>query len=192
MSRKAARRFVAPAAAARSATCWRTANSIPRADEIHVDARTILFAFAIASVAGLLFGLVPAWQAARTGVNDTLKAEGRGTSGARQRALGVFVVAEVALAMVLLVGASLLLATFAHLKRVDPGFEASRALVLGPVRPRPQVPARRAPGSSRSSSLPLPVPSSSSVVLRFTFLVFVSRVSLRRHVARRQVRGHGS
>ena len=106
------------------------AGSIPRADEIHVDARTVVFAFAIAIIAGLVFGLVPAWQAARTDVNDTLKAEGRGTSGARQRALGAFVVAEVALAMVLLVGASLLLATFGHLKRVDPGFDASRALVV--------------------------------------------------------------
>jgi putative ABC transport system permease protein len=106
------------------------AGSIPRADEIHVDGRTIVFAFVIATAAGMLFGLVPAWQAARTDVNDTLKAEGRGTSGARQRALGVFVVAEVALAMVLLVGASLLLATFGHLKRVDPGFDATQALVV--------------------------------------------------------------
>ena len=106
------------------------AGSIPRADEIHVDARTLGFAFAIAVIAGLVFGLVPAWQAARTDVNDTLKAEGRGTSGARHRALGAFVVAEVALAMVLLVGASLLLATFGHLTRLDPGFDASRALVV--------------------------------------------------------------
>jgi putative ABC transport system permease protein len=116
------------------------AGSIPRADEIHVDARTLLFAFVIATVTGLLFGLVPAWQTARTDVNDTLKLEGRGTSRARQRALGVFVVAEVALAMVLLVGASLLLATFGHLNRVDPGFEASRALVVPPFLPRWKYP----------------------------------------------------
>jgi putative ABC transport system permease protein len=106
------------------------AGSIPRADEIHVDARTLVFAFAVALAAGLIFGVVPAWHAARTSVNDTLKAEGRGTSGARQRALGAFVIAEVALAMVLLVGASLLLATFGHLKRVDPGFDAAHALVV--------------------------------------------------------------
>ena len=106
------------------------AGSIPRADEIHVDARTLAFAFAVAVLAGLLVGLVPAWHAARTDVNDTLKAEGRGTSGGRQRALGAFVVAEIALAMILLVGASLLLATFSHLKRLDPGFDASHALVV--------------------------------------------------------------
>ena len=106
------------------------AGSIPRADEIHVDARALIFAFAIAVIAGLLFGVVPAWHAARTDVNDSLKAEGRGTSGARQRALGAFVVAEVALAMGLLVGASLRLATFSHLKRIDPGFDAAHALVV--------------------------------------------------------------
>jgi putative ABC transport system permease protein len=120
------------------------ADSIPRAEEIAVDPRTILFAFAVATTAGLLFGLVPAWQAARTNVNDTLKLEGRGTSGARQRALGVFVVAEVALAMVLLVGASLLLATFGHLKRVDPGFEASQALVVPAFLPKWKYPTPEA------------------------------------------------
>jgi putative ABC transport system permease protein len=106
------------------------AGSIPRADEIGVDARALLFAAAIAIAAGLLFGLVPAWQAARADVNDTLKAEGRGTARSRRRALGAFVVAEVALAMILLVGASLLLVTFGHLRRVDPGFETSHALVV--------------------------------------------------------------
>ena len=105
-------------------------DSIPRADEIHVDAWALLFAAGIAIAAGLLFGLVPAWHAARTDVNDTLKAEGRGASPSRQRALGAFVVAEVALAMILLVGASLMLVTFGHLRRVDPGFDASHALVV--------------------------------------------------------------
>ncbi|HMC76966.1 MAG TPA: ABC transporter permease [Vicinamibacterales bacterium] len=120
------------------------AGSIPRADEIHVDARTLIFALGIAIVAGLVFGLVPAWQAARTDVNDTLKAEGRGTSSARQRALGVCVVAEVALAMVLLVGASLLLATFGHLKRLDPGFDAAHALVVPAFLPAWKYPTAEA------------------------------------------------
>jgi len=104
--------------------------SIPRADEIHVDARSLAFALVVSAAAGLIFGIVPAWHAARADVNAALKQEGRGSSGARQRALGTFVVAEIALAMVLLIGASLLLATFGHLKRVDPGFDASRALVV--------------------------------------------------------------
>jgi putative ABC transport system permease protein len=120
------------------------AGSIPRADEIHVDARTLVFAFGIAVAAGIVFGLVPAWHAARTDINDTLKAEGRGTSGARQRALGAFVVAEVALAMVLLVGASLLLATFSHLTRLDPGFDASHALVVPAFLPAWKYPTAEA------------------------------------------------
>jgi predicted permease len=109
----------------------RTASdSIPRADEIHVDAATVLFAIGVSVLAGAVFGLVPAWQAARTDVNETLKSEPRGSSAARRRALGMFVVAEVALAMVLLVGAGLLLGTFGHLRRVNPGFDAARVLVV--------------------------------------------------------------
>ena len=106
------------------------ADSIPRADEIHVDAATVLFALGLAAVTGIAFGLVPAWQASRTQVNDTLKSETRGSSGTRHRALGLFVVSEVALATMLLVGATLLLATFGHLRRVDPGFDAAHALVI--------------------------------------------------------------
>ena len=106
------------------------AGSIPRADEIHVDAATVFFALGLSAVTGILFGLVPAWQASRTKVNDTLKSETRGSSGTRHRALGLFVVSEVALATMLLVGATLLLATFGHLRRVDPGFDATHALVV--------------------------------------------------------------
>jgi putative ABC transport system permease protein len=106
------------------------AASIPRADEIHVDVRAVLFAMAISLVAGLMFGMVPALHASRTDVNATLKQEGRGSSGARQRALSVFVVAEIALALVLLVGAGLLLTSFGRLRNVDPGFDARHALVV--------------------------------------------------------------
>ena len=106
------------------------AGSIPRAEEIHLDVATVLFALGLSTVAGILFGLVPAWQASRTEVNDTLKSETRGSSGTHHRALGLFVVSEVALATMLLVGASLLLATFGHLRRVDPGFDAAHALII--------------------------------------------------------------
>jgi putative ABC transport system permease protein len=106
------------------------ADSIPRAEDIHVDATTVVFAIAVAAAAGVLFGIVPAWHAARTDVNETLKAEGRGSSSSRQRTLGAFVIAEVALAMMLLAGAGLLLGTFGHLRRVNPGFDASHVLVV--------------------------------------------------------------
>jgi putative ABC transport system permease protein len=103
---------------------------MPLAGGIHVDAMTLLFTVAVAMAAGALFGCVPAWQASRTDVNDTLKTEARGSSASRRRALGVLVVAEIALALMLLVGAGLLLASFAHLRRVDPGFDAARVLVV--------------------------------------------------------------
>ena len=106
------------------------AGSIPRANEIHVDAATVLFALGLSVITGILFGLLPAWQASRQEINDTLKSETRGSSGTRHRALALFVVSEVALATMLLVGATLLLATFEHLRRVDPGFDARHALVV--------------------------------------------------------------
>jgi putative ABC transport system permease protein len=106
------------------------AAALPRADEIGVDGMSLAFTLALAMAAGIGFGLVPAWHAARADVNDALKQEGRGTSLGRRRALGAFVVTEIALATVLLIGASLLLATFDHLRRVDPGFDPGHALIV--------------------------------------------------------------
>jgi len=120
------------------------ASAIPRADEIHVDVRALLFAMAISLIAGLVFGLVPALHSSRTDVNVTLKQEGRGSSGARQRALSVFVVAEIALALVLLVGAGLLLTSFGKLRSVDPGFDARHALVVPAFLPEWKYPTRAA------------------------------------------------
>jgi putative ABC transport system permease protein len=105
------------------------ADSIPRALEIGMDARALAFALGISALCGLLFGLAPAWQAARFDVGSTLKQEGRGGSAAgRKRALAVFAAAEIALALVLLVGAGLLLATFRNLRHVDAGFNPSNVV----------------------------------------------------------------
>ena len=105
------------------------ADSIPRALEIGMDARALAFALGISALCGLLFGLAPAWQAARFDVGSTLKQEGRGGSAAgRTRALAVFAAAEIALALVLLVGAGLLLATFRNLRHVDAGFDPSNVV----------------------------------------------------------------
>jgi putative ABC transport system permease protein len=120
------------------------ASSIPRADEIHVDVGALLFAMGISLIAGLIFGLVPALHASRTDVNVTLKQEGRGTSSARQRTLSVFVVAEIALALVLLVGAGLMLSSFGKLRNVDPGFDARHALVVPAFLPDWKYPGREA------------------------------------------------
>jgi putative ABC transport system permease protein len=98
--------------------------ALPRLEEIAVDARVLLFSLVVSIATGALFGLAPAVQATRADVVTTLKDAPRGSSGGGTRARGALVVAEVALALVLLVGATLLARTFAALVAVDPGFDA--------------------------------------------------------------------
>ena len=109
------------------------ADLLPRALEIGMDVRALAFALGVSAVCGLLFGLAPAWQAARFDIGSALKQEGRGGSAAgRKRALAVFATAEIALALILLVGAGLLLATFRNLRHVDAGFDPS-SVVTAPA-----------------------------------------------------------
>ena len=90
----------------------------------NVDRTVLSFAFLISLLTGVFFGLVPAWQASNPAVNDELKEGGRGAEGApRQRLRGALVVAEIALAMVLLVGAGLLVNSFARMSRAELGFD---------------------------------------------------------------------
>ncbi len=96
---------------------------LPTVAEISVDWRVLAFAFTSAVATGLLFGLAPAWQARKVDVNTALK-ENAGKGGiARGRLRGTLVVAEVALSLVLLIGAGLLIRTFANLTSVEPGFD---------------------------------------------------------------------
>jgi len=89
-----------------------------------VDQTVLSFAFLISLLTGVFFGLVPAWQASNPAVNDELKEGGRSVDGApRQRLRGALVVAEIALAMVLLVGAGLLINSFARMSRAELGFD---------------------------------------------------------------------
>jgi putative ABC transport system permease protein len=89
-----------------------------------VDQTVLSFTLLISLLTGVLFGLVPAWQASNPAVNDELKEGGRGADGLRrQRLRGALVVAEIALAMVLLVGAGLLINSFARMSRVELGFD---------------------------------------------------------------------
>jgi putative ABC transport system permease protein len=105
------------------------AGSIPRAAEIGMDGRGLAFALAVSGLCGLIFGLAPAWQASRSDVNTSLKQESRGgTAGGRARALATFATAEIALALVLLVGAGLLFASFRNLRHVDAGFDPSHVM----------------------------------------------------------------
>jgi len=100
--------------------------------DIALDARAIGFAFALAILTGVVFGLAPALYAARTSAGDALREGGRrvssGRAGARTR--DALVAIEVALAVMLLIGAGLTLLSFSRLLRVDPGFDARNALTF--------------------------------------------------------------
>ena len=109
------------------------ASGLPRAQNITVEWPVVLFALGLAVVTGILFGLVPAFQAAQLDIRESLNEEGRGGSGTvRHRSLRkALVIAEVGLALVLLVGAGLLLRSFSTLTRVSPGFDPENLLVVG-------------------------------------------------------------
>jgi putative ABC transport system permease protein len=104
-------------------------TGVPRADEIGVDAGVLAFTAALAVVTGLVFGIVPAWRVSRDAGYQPLKDGGRGSSGpAHHRVRNTLVVAEVSLALILLVGAGLLLRSFLRVVAADPGFRAEGVL----------------------------------------------------------------
>ncbi|HUX33733.1 MAG TPA: ABC transporter permease [Gemmatimonadaceae bacterium] len=100
-------------------------HGLPRLDEVSMDGRAVLFAAVLAVVTGLLFGAAPAIHAVRSDISEMLRGGGRGANGRRhgQRTRHALVVAETALAVVLLVGAGLFLRSFARLLADDPGFK---------------------------------------------------------------------
>ena len=102
----------------------------PRADTIHINAAVFAFTLLIALATGVLFGLAPALQAARTDFQDSLRAGGRGTGSHRGhlRLRSVLVIGEVSLACLLLIGAGLMLRSFVNLLRSDPGFRPEHLL----------------------------------------------------------------
>jgi putative ABC transport system permease protein len=112
---------------------------LPRSGDIRVDGVVLLFTAGLSMVTAVLFGLAPALFAARTDLVETLK-EGARTGGAplRRRLRGALVVSEVALAIVLLVGAGLLLRSFSKLSRVAPGFETDQRLSVTTLLPVPK------------------------------------------------------
>src|SRR5262249_18359561 len=109
----------------------RTINpgNIPRLEAITLDGTVLAFTLAVSIGTGILFGLAPALRAARVDLNTSLKAGGRSAQGeggwgsSRRRARSVLVVAEVAISLMLLIGAGLLVRSFVRLQRVPPGFD---------------------------------------------------------------------
>jgi predicted permease len=114
------------------------ADLIPRVAEIRLDPMAFAFALLAALATGLAIGLLPALQAARVNVNETLKEASRGSTAGGQRLRSGLLVAEVSLSLVLLIAAGLLLTSFARLQRVEPGFTPdgifTAQLVLPPQR----------------------------------------------------------
>ena len=107
-------------------------ENLPRLSEIGVDLRVLGFTLGVSILTGLIFGLVPAWAASRGRVGDALKEGGRSSTAgsARQRLRSTFVVVELGVALVLLVGAGLLIKTFWKLRSVEPGFNPDHLVTL--------------------------------------------------------------
>jgi predicted permease len=103
-------------------------ESLPRAEEIGIDSHVLFFTVSVSVLTGILFGLVPAIKTLRPEMHETLKEGGRGSSGARHRTQSVFVIVEVAMALVLLIGAGLMIRSLAALWRVNPGFDSRQVL----------------------------------------------------------------
>src|ERR1700693_5100469 len=111
-------------------------GNIPRLDAIRIDGSVLAFTFGVGILTGILFGMAPAIRVARVDLNTSLKSGGRssqtagGFNVARQGLLSVLVVAELALSMVLLIGAGLLMRSFVQLAGVPPGFNPDHVISL--------------------------------------------------------------
>ena len=105
-------------------------DSLPRAQEVSLDWRVLLFTFAISILSGILFGLAPAIRTIRPNVQEALKESGRGFTGGKHRAQGLFVAVELSMAVVLLIGAGLMLRSLSNLWGSSPGFDPSHVLVF--------------------------------------------------------------
>jgi putative ABC transport system permease protein len=107
-------------------------NNLPQGMPIAMDARVVLFMLAISALTGIVFGIFPALQLSGTNVNQTLRDEGRGSTGGHRRVQlrGLLVVGQVALSMLLLIGAGLLVRSFSRLLTVEPGFDPQNVLTM--------------------------------------------------------------
>jgi len=103
-------------------------HALPRTTEIALDSRVLGFSLGLAVVTGVAFGLLPAWRASAPGIEQSLREDAPGATGGRRRLQNALVVGEVTLALVLLVGAGLLVRSFIRLNNVNPGFDTRDVL----------------------------------------------------------------
>ena len=123
-------------------------KTVPRAEDIGLDPRVLLFTLVVSVAAGILFGLVPALKISGTDVGASLKDTGRAISMYRSRTQAVFVVGEMAMALVLLIGAGLMIRTLAYLWGRNPGFDPHNVLSFG-IDPPPSL-AAQSPAAIRA------------------------------------------
>ena len=121
--------------ALRAANPGDAAKFIPGWYQLGINGQVLLFTLGLSVVSGIVFGLAPAWQTSKPNLNDSLKEGGRQTSGSTHRLRSSLVVFEVALSLVLLVGAGLLTRTFLSLLRANPGFNSDNLLTMSLVLP---------------------------------------------------------
>ncbi|MGA9770726.1 MAG: ABC transporter permease [Blastocatellia bacterium] len=105
-------------------------DTLPRAEDIGLDNSVLVFTLAVSLVTGVVFGLVPALQASRLDLNESLKEGGRTSASTRQGVRSALVVAEVALALVLLIGAGLMIRSIFRLNQIAPGINPKNVLTM--------------------------------------------------------------
>ena len=103
-------------------------DTLPRLNEIGIDARVLGFTFLVSCVTGILFGIMPAFRASRVDLNGVLKEGGRTSNASSHRARDLFVVIELALSLVLLIGAGLLVRSYTQIQDASPGFNPKNVL----------------------------------------------------------------
>ena len=121
------------------------ASQVPRAEEISIDARVLLFALGMSILTGMLAGTLPAVRAGRSDLNDALKEGGRGDGAIGVGTRRVLIVCEVALSLVLLMGAGVMVQSLLALRHTDTGFDPNNVLTMDVtlVGPRYPTPAQR-------------------------------------------------
>lgn len=117
-------------------------EGVPRLSEVGIDTRVLVFTAGVSLLASLLFGLFPVLRQARLDLVAALKegSQGAGMGSRRHRARNTLVVAEVALALVLLIGSGLMIRSFARLRSIDPGFEAEGVFTVSLTLPTAEYP----------------------------------------------------